>query len=330
MTPEKNTAAGTIIYVVWLYVTGGSIVEMALGLSFMVLFPMLLYIAVPKNPDLLSEKWLGQLSRFSVFPGVFGLAAVTVDSVLFSVAAACVWFIFTMLLAFCGVFRTYKRGLYPAEETIIDTGLVFTAAGGFWLVLSEAGIHRLLPYSELTIALTAVHYHYSAVVVPVLTGAFGRMTAGFGRAGGIPFRVLAIGTAAGSPLIALGVIQGPPMNIFYTLTYAILLSWLGVWWLKHLSVMPVRAGFFIVISAGSLFVSMGATTLYVIGRVTGSEIVTPEMMFSWHGGINALGFSLFGVLGWYLLSPLPKRQRIGADTVPAPEESINDKKGRFL
>lgn len=326
MTAKKNVAAGTAVSLLWLYLIDITVVQGALALSFLVLIPLLLHIAVPKRPDLQAERLLAWLSRYSFLAGIFGLASITFPHFILSIATAFVWFVFMMVVAVCGVWRVYHRGLYPAEETIIDVGLVFTGVGGLWLLLWQGGIDRLLPYSELTMSLTAVHYHYSAVVVPILTGGFGRLIVSINGETGRAYRVLAIGAAAGSPLIALGVIQGPPLELVYVSIYAVLLYWLSIWWLLLLPRLTGRTKLCLLVASGSLMISMGVTFLYALGVTIGTPIIPYEQMFIWHGAVNAIGFSLFGTLGWYLLGSLPKRKRSGKKVL-IPREAVKETEG---
>lgn len=315
MTAKKNVAAGVTAGVLWLIFIDINIVQAALALSFLVLIPLLLHIAVPKRPNLQVESFLTWLSKRSFPAGLFGLASITISSTILSIAAALVWFVFMLAVAACGAWRIQKRGLYPAEETIIDTGLIFTGAGGLWLVLWQGGIDRLLPYDEMTMSLTAVHYHYSAVVIPILTGAFGRLLVFLRGYTGRVYRFLAIGAAIGSPLIALGVVQGPPLELVYVFIYAVLLYWLSIWWMLLLPKMTLRARLCLLPASASLMISMGVTFLYALGVTIGEPIITYEKMFYWHGAVNAIGFSLFGTMGWYLLGSLPKRKRTGAKVI---------------
>ncbi|PRO65992.1 YndJ family transporter [Alkalicoccus urumqiensis] len=309
MKLKVNILTGAAIGIIWLLLVDVTIVEIALALSFLILIPLLIHIAVPKRATVTAEHWLFWLSDHSVAAALFALAAVTLDNYWISVLCAAVWLVYTGLIAMMGAVRIWNRRIYPAEEMIIDIGLLFTAVGGMWLLLSEAGIHRLLPYSEITIQLTAVHYHYSAVVVTILTGAFGRfLFAQTGKTGPL-YRFLAIGTAVGSPLIALGVVQGPPLEVVYVTIYSTILLWMSVWWFILLPRMPLRARWFIGTASVTLFISIGVTMLYAIGMVTETQFVTLDMMFYWHGAVNSLGFSLFGVVGWYLLGSQPKRTR---------------------
>lgn len=326
MTAKKNVITGILVSLLWLYLVDIDVVEASLALSFLVLIPLLLHIAVPKRPDVRAELMMRWLSERSFIAGIFGLASITFDNVVFSVLTALVWFLFMLIVALCGIWRIYKRGIYPAEETIIDVGLIFTGIGGFWLVLWQGGIDRLLPYDELTMSLTAVHYHYSAVVIPILTGAFGRLLVYVYEETGIAYRILAIGAAIGSPLIALGVIQGPPLELVYVSIYAVLLYWLSIWWLLMLPKLTVRSRFCLLLASFSLMVSMGVTFLYALGVTIGTSIISYENMFYWHGAVNAVGFSFFGTLGWYLLGSLPKRKRSGAKVV-TPAEAVKETEG---
>ncbi|SDO24754.1 YndJ family protein [Alkalicoccus daliensis] len=319
MTAKKNVAAGVAAGVLWLIFTDINVVQAALALSFLVLIPLLLHIAVPKRPDLQVESLLTWLSKRSFLAGIFGLISISFNHTFVSVSSALVWFLFMLAVAACGAWRIQKRGLYPAEETIIDTGLIFTGAGGLWLVLWQGGIDRLLPYDELTMSLTAVHYHYSAVVIPILTGAFGRLLISIRGYTGPPYRFLAIGAAIGSPLIALGVVQGPPLELVYVFIYAVLLYWLSIWWLCMLPKISLRSKLCLSLASISLMISMGVTFLYALGVTLGEPIISYEKMFYWHGAVNAIGFSLFGTLGWYLLGSLPKRKRTGAKVITPKE-----------
>ncbi|MFC4736102.1 YndJ family transporter [Bacillus daqingensis] len=315
MTAKLNVGLGAVVIVIWLYIADVDIVSAALVLSFLILIPLLLHIAVPKRPNMKAEFILRWLSQRSFLAGIFGLASVTFEPLVLSIVLASIWFLFMLVVALCGAWRIYRRGLYPAEETIIDVGLLFTGVGGIWLILWQAGIDQVLPYDELTMSLTTVHYHYSAVVIPVLTGAFGRLLVSLRGDTGTAYRFLAIGAAIGSPLIALGVIQGPPLELVYVTIYAGLLYWLSIWWLMLLPKMTLRTRACLLLACTSLLVSMGVTFLYAFGVTFQVDIISYSMMFVWHGAVNAIGFSLFGVLGWYLLGSLPKRKRLGSGIV---------------
>ncbi|QKS70080.1 YndJ family protein [Paenalkalicoccus suaedae] len=308
MDIRVNVLLGIITGLIWSFVAPVSIVEISLGLAFLVLVPLLLNLVIPGEPVTAVERYIDILCKNSFPFAIFALIAITVDSAAMSIGFGLVWFAYTFAIGLGGGYRLLKRGLFPAEETIMDVGIMFLSVGGVWLVLSEGGIHQLLPYDELTMSLTAVHYHYSAVVIPILTGAFGRLLVREKRVTGSPYRYLAIGTAIGSPLIALGVIQGPPLEFVYVSIYAVFLTWLSVWWLIILPRIGTLQKVMITIASLSLLVSTATTFLYALGVTIGTTIISYEDMFQWHGAVNALGFSFFGALVWNSIGPLKKRE----------------------
>ncbi|MGI8316445.1 YndJ family protein [Halobacillus mangrovi] len=294
--------AGVILIILWKVIFYISAIDLALGFAFFVLVPLLLDEVVQQPDKNRGERWLKNVMQSSLpFAGA-GAIAVTLPSGGDAGWWAAVWFFYTCLIAFGGLMRLLARGFRPIEEAIIDLGLIYVAVGAMWLLVSSAGWAQHLPYTESIVQLTAIHFHYAAFVLPLVTGFFGRYRAEGNRIRKRyfqrPYAVLALGIAVGPFLVALGLAQGPPVETYAVALYVIVLAWLCIWWFWMSVDFKTWISTALQLSSIILLGTMGLSFLYSLGMLYKTEWINIGEMFRYHGLFNAFGFSILAVLAW--------------------------------
>lgn len=213
------------------------------------------------------------------------------------------WLVVTLALFAFGLWRLLQRGLGPAEELAIDAGLVFVPVGACWLTASRFGWHPL-GFGDVITELTAAHFHFAGFALPIITANVGRLGRARGLPGfGAPYAVAVTSVVVTIPLLALGIAWSP------------VLEWTAAWWLVGATVLAAVLQFItlraatlasapaLALSSASVIVAMLAAATYALGELLGKHwLLIPEMA-RMHGTLNAVGFSLLGMVGWALLRP---------------------------
>lgn len=215
------------------------------------------------------------------------------------IALAAVYALFAIFVALQGVRRFLRRGFAHWEEISIDAGMIYLSIGGLWYFAYIAGVDT--GFGPLMTWLTAIHFHYSAFLLPVSVGLFGRLHHS------PAYRWIVFIVLVGPPLVALGIAFWPLLEFVSTLLYA-----LAIWVLIILSLRTRFASLaqaaLIRVSYGALGVAIFFSLLYAIDRAFGGWSASIAWMLSSHGALNCLFFGLFGVLGWTFAPPKPNHR----------------------
>ena len=186
-----------------------------------------------------------------------------------------------------------ERGLRPFSEAAIEIAFCLSPVGGVWL-MAHLGGFSLLGFEEPWLALTAAHFHYAAVLAPLVIGLGGRRQGGRATDGAAAMLLggtilTAIGIAGrpwleivGALLVTSGICVHAIVQLFFVRSY----SW------------PLLARFIWALSSISLFVPMSMATLFAINRFAPGAVWSLSLphMLPWHAWWNALAFSGCGVL----------------------------------
>jgi hypothetical protein len=211
------------------------------------------------------------------------------------------WAIVTASLATIGVLRLRQFGLKRSLDGLCrDAALIFAAVGGAW-TLADRGGFRPLDFDPAIVALTAVHFHYAGLLLPLFAGLVERelwflrfaARAATGVVLGVPAVAVGITVAqlgwGGSLEAAAGAALALAGMAIAVLQVRIALE------AKRPPVTRVLLG----IAGVSLFVGMVLAGAYALRR---SGLALPWLgipqMRMLHGTVNALGFGLCGVLAW--------------------------------
>jgi hypothetical protein len=268
----------------------------------LVLVPLL--IDLVRDPE--ESDWAGKilsLTRLLQFPAAILLAIACTHSAGGVAATLAVpWILVTWLLAVAGALRVIQRGLKPQWALCRDTGLLFMAVGGAWTLADRLGLHPL-GFGTDIVQLTAVHFHFAGLVLPVVTGLVLREFPASRIAAGAGWGVL-----AGVPLVAVGITstqlgQGHGAELFAALVLATSAAIIAAlqWRLATQIRWPVSVRVLWAIAGMSLTFGMTLALLY---SARGYGMPLPWLDLPWmralHGTANALGFALCGAVGWTL------------------------------
>jgi YndJ-like protein len=214
------------------------------------------------------------------------------------------WLLVTGLIALFGLMRLLSRRAINAEEICIDAGLIYLSVGGVWLVVSRLG-YQPLGFGDTIVLLTAVHFHYTGFAAPVLAGLSGRALAGSPTATARRmFAAVSLGIIAGTPLVAAGITFSAPV---VGLAGAVVVS-AGLWLLAALNLFRIvpalssrPAQILLVVSSVSSTFAMALACAYAYSILAKQLIINIPHMAMSHGIMNALGFSLCGLMAWCLV-----------------------------
>jgi len=246
------------------------------------------------------------LYRLAVPAQPVAAVAVTV-SFLFSPGAPAAilvasWLLVSLVLALEGLKRLLSRSALLSSELSIDAGLAYLVVGAVGLLASRLGIQPM-GFGDTIVLLTAVHFHFAGFAAPLLAGLAGRYVIQGSRQRKI--LGLAIGfIVGGTPLVAAGITFSDVLGLVGTLVIAtglLLLAILVLGWVVT-SQNTILARTLLAISSLSSVFAMILASLYAYSLVVGTVILDiPQMALS-HGLLNSFGFTMCGLLGWWLVN----------------------------
>lgn len=308
---ETSAGVGFVVWlgVVFLYLTGAyplSAVGLFLALAVLVVFPLCLsLVSTPCRDGTFSSVY-----RVAVYgqplAGVLALVSLSVENGFVAGVVALPWFLLTVVVATFGLVRLLPRGARPVEELLVDAGLLYSSVGGFWFVVSRSGANPL-GFSDVIVALTAVHFHYAGFFLPLLLGLTGRVLLRIRNSR--LFVPAGYAVVVAPAFVALGITFSPLLE---TASVALLgggvavISLLGlarvVPELDGISRMLVAVSYVSVVGVVALGFSY-AVTSYGVTHVAETErylLDIPTMLVT-HGVLASVGFSLIGAIGWRLV-----------------------------
>jgi hypothetical protein len=306
MTTPLKVRIGAAVWCVFAYFSVSSLhdgrwAEAMLLLAALVLMPM----AWSLVRDFEDTGWAARLWRFDLkvhFPAaLLLLAAFLLPPGPGALLCALPWAVVLGIMAVDGILRIRRHGFAPLGLLCRDVGLVYASIGGAWLLADRAG-WAPLGFAPEIVLLTAVHFHFAGLVLPVVAGLALNRRPQSRLAQGSTWLVL-----LGVPLVAVGITTvqlGGPVWVELVAAWVLVLGGLGVAW-QHLvltcverTVCPAARGLWLVAGL-SLAGGMVLAALYAS---RGYFAPLPWLDIPWmralHGTLNALGFSLAALLGW--------------------------------
>jgi YndJ-like protein len=191
------------------------------------------------------------------------------------------------------------RSLQPVRlATAAAVG--FMAFGAIWLVLSRAGIAPI-GLSPIIVEMTAVHFHFTgfaATLMAALLLARLRDDRGVAQRVAMAASLLLV---AGSPVLAMG--WATPVHVLQVagaiLVAAGVVATAAVFFFKSASLVhSTPARILLRLSALAPLLPMVLAVEYSAGHVFGFPTLDIQGMALIHGDLNALGFSLLGMVAW--------------------------------
>ena len=301
--------------VVWLGIVASRIVdahalenvELFLALAVLVVVPLCVRLLSTPRRDASHVFWYRAVVYAQPFCAVLALASFFIAQGTTALAFALPWFVLTLVVAAFGLWRFLPRGARPAEELLPDAGALYLPVGGFWLAASRAGAEPL-GFEGIIVTLTAVHFHYTGFVLPVLLGLTGRaLVRGYTF---LLFGFAAYGVVFSPGLIGLGIAFSPFVELVGVTVLAVSVVTAALLGLRRVVPMLNRpadalVGFsylsvVAVVALGFAYASRSYGFTYAAEAERGLLDI-PTMVVT-HGILASLGFGVVGATGWWLAS----------------------------
>ncbi|MCE4048775.1 MULTISPECIES: YndJ family protein [Bacillaceae] len=254
-----------------------------------ILVPMTLQLIMELNKKQIIFIWTGLFS-------VLLLQVITIHTG--QMILSIIYLLFTLTVALSGLRRFLKRGFVNWAEISIDIGMMYLFMGGIWFFIHINGINT--GFSHMLNWLTAIHFHYSAFILPVSIGLFGRIHTSK------LYNILVPIILAAPMLVAVGITFWPLLEFISVIFYIF-----GIYGLIYLAMKTkfpaFLQGLLIRISYSSLGVTILFSLIYSVGRAFGKWYVTLDFMLIFHGLVNCLLFGLLGIIGWAIHLPKTKQ-----------------------
>lgn len=306
MTTPLKVRIGAVVWCAYLIYTGCEMpsqnwAQALLLLAALVLMPMA-WVLVRDFED---TGWAARLWRFDL-QAHFPAALLLVPAFLLppgglAMLCALPWAVVLAIMAVDGLLRIRRHGFSPLGLLCRDVGLVYASVGGAWLLAARAG-WQPLQFAPEIVLLTAVHFHFAGLILPVIAGLVLNRRPQSPVARGAAGLVL-----IGVPLVAVGIASqqlGGPAWVELLAAWVLVLGGWGVAWLHLVLAVQERS---VCIGARALWFVAGislAAGMLLAGLYASRGYLAPlpwldiPWMRALHGSLNALGFALAALLGW--------------------------------
>ncbi len=232
---------------------------------------------------------------------------------------AVLWCVFTLTLSALGLMRAERRAISRYEENVIHAGMILCSVGGIWFFLSAVG-WDVIGFSEPTILLTAIHFHYTAFLTPLFLGLLGRELP---RKYFLPWAFSAVTLGLGILLTAIGISCSPSIETigaFFVAASLLKFAALLVLSATHKRLVIKISRY---LAAFSISLGMYWACRYALDH--GS--VSIANMVIRHGFLNAFGFATPLAISFLIETPKPK---MTANGIPVSRLEGNKKIGKQI
>ncbi|PJH94253.1 YndJ family protein [Bacillus sp. SN1] len=212
---------------------------------------------------------------------------------------ALIWWMYTIFLAFYGILRLWETKIHRIEETSILFGLIYLAGGGFWFFAYAAHL-KIMQFGPLIILLTAVHFHYSAFLIPIFNGLLGRIT----RKKRMLYRWITWVILFSPLLIALGITYSKTLDVIAVGIYMAAL-YLHAFLVFTTAFRSKTGKILIRLSSAVLMITITFSMVYSFGVFRQEVTLTINQMIWIHGFVNAFAVILPALIGWRIEATKP-------------------------
>ncbi len=174
---------------------------------------------------------------------------------------------------------------YSLETLVLTAAHFLLPVGGFWLLATRAGFAPM-GFPEPIVLLTAVHFHFTAFLAPLLAVQAGA-------------RLPAAAILLGTPLLAVGFVVSPLLKLIAVFFLAAALAAVAVQQLR-IRTSKRTARFLLATSSLCLLAGMAIAGVYEAGFFSGAAWLSIPQVARSHGPLNGLGFALAGLVAWTL------------------------------
>ncbi|OIR59700.1 hypothetical protein BLL41_18895 [Bacillus sp. FMQ74] len=212
---------------------------------------------------------------------------------------ALIWWMYTVFIALYAVLRLWETKIHRIEETSVLFGLIYLAGGGFWF-FAYASHLQIMQFGPLIILLTAVHFHYSAFLIPIFNGLLGRTI----RKHRMLYSWITWVILLSPLLIALGITYSKTLDVIAVGIYMAAIYLHA--FLVFTAAFRTKTGTFLIrLSSAVLMITIAFSMIYSFGVFRQEVTLTINQMIWIHGFVNAFGVILPALIGWRIEDPKP-------------------------
>lgn len=301
---QNRILIGAFLWLVWLFFMRPNPLDLMWGRAILLLAP---FVIVPMATDVLTRsasvfasQYLGKVIRWQLPAAVVFAVAFSLPNSWWSMVCALPWVGVTFVVAGVGLQQIWRGAWQDGASFAISAGMAYLSVAGIWAVLERLGFYPFNFNPEI-VFLTIVHFHYAGFVLPILAGLAAR------NLGGIFNQIACYFTVAAVGLLALG-ITFTQLGIGHA--WELISAWLMALSAATVATMHLRLAFNKNNSLKIRFLWSMATVALLGGMLLaglyGGRFLAPipwldiPMMRALHGTLNAVGFGLCAVLGWWV------------------------------
>lgn len=209
------------------------------------------------------------------------------------------WLLWTIWMALIKFQKWLKNISYKIADLNLLAAALFLPVGAAWAFADRLDF-RPLDFDATITLLTAAHFHYAGFILPLLTGLI------LQKFQNIWSKIFGIGVIIGVPLVAVGITTSHFLlpEIIETACVTVLASsafGIGLLHLITLFKLKENARWLFALSGlalmGGMVLAMGYGWRYYFPI----SFLSIPWMYAVHGTLNALGFALPGILGWFMV-----------------------------
>ncbi|MEQ6077735.1 YndJ family protein [Bacillus subtilis] len=212
---------------------------------------------------------------------------------------ALIWWMYTVFNALYAILRLWETKIHRIEETSVLFGLIYLAGGGFWFFAYAAHL-QIMQFGPLIILLTAVHFHYSAFLIPIFNGLLGRTI----RKHRMLYSWITWVILLSPLLIALGITYSKTLDVIAVSIYMAAIYLHA--FLVFTAAFRTKTGTFLIrLSSAVLMITIAFSMIYSFGVFRQEVTLTINQMIWIHGFVNAFGVILPALIGWRIEDAKP-------------------------
>ena len=322
LLPRANAAGARALFgaAIWLLtlwhdpigdLRSGSWSSALLAFAALVLVPLALPLAALVLETRSRSRDCIRIAAMLQFPAaLFLVLALRREPGLIAAGLATPWLVLPGIAAIGAVASGIVIDRRSLARACAQAALLFFAVGGAWTFADRAG-WRPLDFGADIVQLTAVHFHYAGLVLPLIAALVVRENIGARVA-----RLAACGVLVGVPLVAVAITSsqfgaGLVMELVAAVVLGVSASAIGACLVRLAFRREPRAA-----SVRALWLIAGLSLIFgmalaILYGARGVMMPLPWLDIPWmralHGTANALGFGTCAIVGWWLTLRLKMR-----------------------
>jgi hypothetical protein len=223
----------------------------------------------------------------------------------YAAALALPWAVVCVAVALIGLLS--MRSVRSWQTLAVNVGRMDLAVAAVWLLASRFGL-RPLGIQEPIVLLTAVHFHYTGFISAAILGA--ALKASNGSRVAQPLQWFGALVLFVPFVVATGFVFSPFLRMAGGIAMAVSMAGFAVIQIVLAGSATSRVSrAYLYVSSMSVAAGMAIAAIYAVSEWLHRDWVVIPQVAQTHGVLNALGFSLCGVLGW-LIECAPTSQSV--------------------